>query len=79
LLPASELRAQFQKAGICCDESLQRSNALTVSCGSGVTACVAALGLYVLGFTQIPVYDGSWVEWGARVDLPIETTAVGVS
>ncbi len=34
------------------------------TCGSGVTACVIVLALHTLGYTQIPVYDGSWSEWG---------------
>ena len=41
------------------------------SCGSGVTACVDALGAFMAGFTHISVYDGSWSEWGALSDLPI--------
>ncbi|MGD8862234.1 MAG: 3-mercaptopyruvate sulfurtransferase [Myxococcales bacterium] len=43
------------------------------SCGSGVTACVAALALYTLGHESAAVYDGSWTEWGSRDDTPIET------
>lgn len=42
------------------------------SCGSGVTACVVALGLYRLGNRDIAVYDGSWSEWGRPGDLPVE-------
>jgi thiosulfate/3-mercaptopyruvate sulfurtransferase len=38
---------------------------IITSCGSGVTACVLALGLYRTGRTDISVYDGSWSEWGA--------------
>ncbi len=34
------------------------------SCGSGVTACVLALGLYNIGYKDVAVYDGSWTEWG---------------
>lgn len=34
------------------------------SCGSGVTACVLALGLYNIGCKDVAVYDGSWTEWG---------------
>ena len=45
------------------------------SCGSGVTACVLLIGLIIGGkqIEQIAVYDGSWSEWGSRMDLPIET------
>jgi thiosulfate/3-mercaptopyruvate sulfurtransferase len=43
------------------------------SCGSGVTACVVAFSLHRLGIpiTELPVYDGSWSEWGAG-DMPVE-------
>ncbi len=43
------------------------------SCGSGVTACVLALGMELIGRPQGAVYDGSWTEWGGRSDTPVET------
>jgi len=48
---------------------------LVVSCGSGVTACVLALGLEICGLPTPKLYDGSWSEWGVRDDLPIEQGA----
>lgn len=42
-----------------------------VSCGSGVTACVVAFTLYLLGKEDVAVYDGSWAEWGNDPDVPI--------
>lgn len=42
------------------------------TCGSGVTACVLALGLHLAGHRQVAVYDGSWTEWGGRKDTPVE-------
>ncbi|KAF8691153.1 hypothetical protein HU200_040265 [Digitaria exilis] len=62
LLSADELRQKFQQAGISLDQPI------VVSCGSGVTACILALGLYRIGKHDVPVYDGSWTEWEAQSD-----------
>ncbi len=40
---------------------------LTFSCGSGITACVLALGAELAGYKRVSVYDGSWTEWGSLV------------
>ncbi|XP_008676727.2 thiosulfate/3-mercaptopyruvate sulfurtransferase 1, mitochondrial isoform X2 [Zea mays] len=62
LLPADELRRKFQHAGISLDRPI------VVTCGSGVTACILALGLYRIGKRDVPVYDGSWTEWEGQSD-----------
>lgn len=49
-------------------ESLaKKEEAIIFSCGSGITACVLALGAELSGYKNISVYDGSWTEWGSLV------------
>ncbi len=66
MLPAEALRAKFNAAGI------ESAKPVVCSCGSGVSACTLALGLHLIGASQVAVYDGSWSEWGGRDDTPIE-------
>ena len=40
-----------------------------------MTACVLALGLYLVGRDDVAVYDGSWAEWGKRDDTPVAVGA----
>lgn len=43
----------------------EKDDAIIFSCGSGITACVLALGAELSGYENISVYDGSWTEYGA--------------
>ena len=43
------------------------------TCGSGVTACVLAFALELIGKNNWQVYDGSWSEWGSNKKNLIET------
>lgn len=69
LLPADAIAQRFEKAGVSPTEPL------VLSCGSGLTACILALGLHLSGRDDWRVYDGSWDEWGRNHDLPVETGA----
>ncbi len=66
LRPADELQAVFEGGGI------DSAAPIISSCGSGVTACVAILALYLLGHDGAAVYDGSWTQWGGATHTPIE-------
>ncbi len=54
------------------ENSDKNNNSYVFSCGTGITACVLALGAEIAGYTDISVYDGSWTEWGSLLDLPVE-------
>ena len=52
---------------------VEGSPELVLSCGSGVTACVLALGASLAGYSRLSVYDGSWSEWGVPSSRPVVT------
>ncbi|MCK9915688.1 sulfurtransferase [Microbacteriaceae bacterium K1510] len=63
-LEPEALTARFADAGI----DLQRP--IVATCASGITACVVALALYLIGHRDAAIYDGSWAEWGLAEDTP---------
>ena len=58
------LHAVFAAAGVTAERPV------VTSCGTGVTACILALGLVRAGFPEPAVYDGSWTEWASRPETP---------
>ena len=69
----NELAALEELETLYSDVGIDPDCPIVTTCGSGVTASILALGLFCLGHENIPVYDGSWTEWGGRADTPIET------
>jgi thiosulfate/3-mercaptopyruvate sulfurtransferase len=67
LLATEALQGKF-------DKIMQGADELIFSCGSGLTACILALGAHRAGYDNLSVYDGSWAEWGMPGDLPVFTT-----
>jgi thiosulfate/3-mercaptopyruvate sulfurtransferase len=65
--PRAELERRIAAAGI------DLSRPITTTCGSGISAAILSLAFESLGRSSVPVYDGSWTEWGGRTDLPAET------
>jgi thiosulfate/3-mercaptopyruvate sulfurtransferase len=66
--PADELRRLYQ------DEQGLRPDRETISyCRIGERSSHTWFALtYLLGFTKVRNYDGSWTEWGNSVRMPIE-------
>ncbi|MBA6392053.1 sulfurtransferase [Colwellia sp. BRX10-3] len=68
LKPASELAEIFNDINV-------NNQAMIMSCGSGVTACVLALAADIVGRNDVRVYDGSWSEWGSLPNTEVVTSS----
>ena len=55
------------------EEGIDPEKPIISSCGSGVTAAVLFFYLKAMGFDTVSIYDGSWTEWGSRVDTKISS------
>jgi thiosulfate/3-mercaptopyruvate sulfurtransferase len=74
LVAAGRLKSADALRKVFAERRVKLDAPITTTCGSGVTAAVVALGLEIIGATQISLYDGSWAEYAQHPEAVIEKT-----
>ena len=66
VLPLAELTQLW------CSVDLQPSQLAITYCGGGYFGAFDLFVLYLMGHEKATLYDGSWMEWSANPELPVE-------
>lgn len=64
---AAELRDLYEAAGVTADQTV------IAYCASGVRSAVTYFALRQLGYDDVAVFTGSWLEWSADPGRPVAT------
>jgi thiosulfate/3-mercaptopyruvate sulfurtransferase len=54
-------------------QGIARDKRVVAYCGGGISATIDLFLLYLLGYDNLGLYDGSMGEWAKDASLPIET------
>jgi thiosulfate/3-mercaptopyruvate sulfurtransferase len=65
-LDATQLERIFAEAQV------NRDRQVVTYCQMGMRAAEIYFALRLLGYGKVRVYDGSWEDWSANADLPVE-------
>jgi thiosulfate/3-mercaptopyruvate sulfurtransferase len=65
-LPAEELRARAEGAGVTPDQRV------ITYCGVGISASLGLFALWLAGYRNVALYDASWEEWATDPSRPVE-------
>ena len=65
-LPSEALQARARATGI------RPEQRVITYCGVGISASLGLFSLYLAGYRNLGLYDGSWEEWGTDPVRPVE-------
>jgi thiosulfate/3-mercaptopyruvate sulfurtransferase len=64
--PQDVLRQMYTAAGVSTDKTI------IPYCSTGVRSAVTYFTLRLIGYDKVKLFTGSWAEWSAHPDLPVE-------